>query len=141
MGTQDPKALLRRLLEEPAETAWLEFKQNNADPELIGRCVAACANAAILAEKDRAYIIFGIENGTKARLGTTVRLRDLRKGGENLENWLARMVEPRLVLEFLDFDDQGRDFAIIVVTPTCQPASKTDHLPAPNIDQGVGLFG
>jgi hypothetical protein len=23
----------------------------------------------------------------------------------------------------------------------CQPASKTDHLPAPNIDQGSGLFG
>jgi predicted HTH transcriptional regulator len=106
------------LLEEPAEMAWLEFKQNNADPELIGRCVAACANAAILAEKDRAYIIFGIENGTKARLGTSVRLRDLRKGGENLENWLARMVEPRLVLEFLDFDDQGRDFSIIAVAPT-----------------------
>jgi len=118
LGTQDPKALLRRLLEEPAETAWLEFKQNNADPELIGRCVAACANAAILAEKDRAYIIFGIENGTKARLGTSVRLRDLRKGGENLENWLARMVEPRLVLEFLDFEDQGRTFSIIAVSPT-----------------------
>jgi ATP-dependent DNA helicase RecG len=118
LGTQDPKALLKRLLEEPAETPWLEFKQNNADPELIGRCVAACANAAILAEKDRAYIVFGVENVTKARAGTSVCLRDLRKGGENLENWLARMVEPHLVLEFLDFEDQGKNFAIIVVAPS-----------------------
>ena len=118
MATQDPKALLTRLLAEPAETPWLEFKQNNADPDLIGRCVAACANAAILAEKDRAFLIFGIENGTKARVGTVIRLRDLRKGGENLENWLARMVEPHLVLEFLDFEDQGKSFAIIVVEPS-----------------------
>jgi len=118
LATQDPKALLTRLLAEPAETPWLEFKQNNADPDLIGRCVAACANAAILAEKDRAFLIFGIENGTKARVGTVIRLRDLRKGGENLENWLARMVEPHLVLEFLDFEDQGKSFAIIVVEPS-----------------------
>ena len=29
-----------------------------------------------------------------------------------------------------------------ILTPQgCQPASKTDQLPAPNFDQGVGLFG
>jgi ATP-dependent DNA helicase RecG len=116
--TQDPVAMLSRLLQEPTETPWLEFKQNNADPELIGRCVAACANAAMLAEKDRAYIVFGVQDGTKARVGTTVRLHSLKKGGENLENWLARMIEPHLVLELLDFSDQGKDFSILVVTPS-----------------------
>jgi hypothetical protein len=62
MPVADPKALLRWLLREPAETAWLEWKHNNCDPDEIGRCLSACANAAILAERDRAYIVYGIEN-------------------------------------------------------------------------------
>ncbi len=118
MSILDSRALLRRLLLEPAETPWLEFKQNNADPELLGRCVAACSNAAMMAEKDRAYIVFGIENVTKRRLGTTVQLGAQRKGGENLHNWLTRMLEPRIMIEFLDFDEEDGHFAIIAVTPS-----------------------
>lgn len=56
---------------------------------MLGRCVVACSNAAMMAEKDRAYIVFGIENATKRRLGTTVQLSAQRKGGENLHNWLT----------------------------------------------------
>jgi len=36
MATNDLKALLQRLLKEPAETGWLEFKHNNCNPEEIG---------------------------------------------------------------------------------------------------------
>jgi hypothetical protein len=57
MPTNNPSALLRRLLEEPAETPWLEFKENNSDPHLIAKTISACANAAMLAERDRAFII------------------------------------------------------------------------------------
>ena len=46
----------------------------------------------------------------------------------------------------VDLLERKPDTFIVIVVPTtalldCQPASKTDHLPAPNIDQGVGLFG
>ncbi len=118
MVTQSPQALLKRLLQEPSERTWLEFKQNNEDPDEIGKCVAACANAAMLAEKERAYIVFGIENGTKRRVGTGVRLGEKKKGGENFENWLTRLLEPRIVLELLDFEDDGLHFAILTITPT-----------------------
>lgn len=118
MATNDPRALLKRLLQESAERPWLEFKHNNDDPDAIGRCIAACANAAMLAEKERAYLVFGIENGTKKRLGTSVRLHAKKKGGENLENWLNRMLEPRIVLEFLEFEDDGLQFAIVTIAPS-----------------------
>ncbi len=124
MVTNDPKALLRRLLEEPSETGWLEFKHNNNDPDEIARCVSACANAAMLLEKERAFIIFGIENKTKKRLGTAVRLHETKKGNENLANWLSHMITPRLMMEFLDFEDDGKQFAILSVEPTYnQPVS------------------
>lgn len=118
MATNDPKALLRRLLREPAETTWLEFKQNNSDPEMIGKTLSACANAAILLERDRAFIVYGVENKTKKKVGTTVRLADVRKGNENLMNWLSRMLTPRLMIEPLDFEEDGKAFAILSVEPT-----------------------
>ena len=118
MATSDPKALLRRLLREPRECAWLEFKHNNCDPELIGRTVSACANAAMLSDRDRAFLVWGIENKTKRKLGTAVEINSLRKGSENVTNWLSRMIEPRLMMEFLDFDDDNKKFAIIAIEPT-----------------------
>lgn len=118
MATNDPKALLRRLLKEPTECEWLEFKHNNCDPDEIGRCVSACANASMLKGKDRAFIVWGIKDRTKQRLGTTVRLYDLKKGNEKFINWLIRMLDPRIMLEFIDFEDNGKLFSILTIDVT-----------------------
>ncbi len=118
MPIKNTHALLARLIAERAESAWLEFKQNNSDPEMIGRCVSACANGAILAGKERAFIVFGIENGSKKKVGTAVRLTEMTKGGENFQNWLTRMLEPRLMIEFLDFEEDGLRFSIITIEPS-----------------------
>src|SRR5947207_4960673 len=99
MAVKDPLALLTRLLAEPNESPWLEFKQNRCDPEEIGQCVSACSNAAILHDKDRAFVVFGIENGTKRKVGTSVRLNSVKKGNENLLNWLSRMLTPAVMIE------------------------------------------
>lgn len=40
------------------------------------------------------------------------------KGAENLKNWLSRLIEPRLMMEFLDFDEEAKHFSILVVEPT-----------------------
>jgi hypothetical protein len=61
MATSDPKALLDRLLKEKTEVEWLEFKHNNCHPEVIGQTISACANAAMLADRDKAFIVWGIE--------------------------------------------------------------------------------
>lgn len=110
--------MLQRLLVERTENAWLEFKQSNGDPEMIGRCVSACANGAMLASKERAFIVFGVENGTRKKAGTKIRLTEMNKGGENFQNWLTRMVEPTLLLELLDFEEDGLQFSIITIEPS-----------------------
>lgn len=118
MATKDPGALLDRLLLEPTEVEWLEFKHNNSNPEKVGKIISACANAAMLKERDRAFIVWGIENNTKRRLGTTVYLNTLKVGAENFQNWICRMINPKLMMEFLDFEVDGLHFAIISIEPS-----------------------
>ena len=48
---------LRRL---PSETEWVEFKENNADPRMIGENIAALANGAVLHGREKAYMLWGI---------------------------------------------------------------------------------
>ena len=38
------------------ETAWVEFKHNNYNPEMIGSDISALANGAALHEKNQAYM-------------------------------------------------------------------------------------
>lgn len=118
MATTNPLALLKRLLQEPREREWLEFKVANADPDLIGRTLCACANAAMLSDQDRGYLVWGIENKTKKRVGTTIRLQAVTKGAEPLYNWLSHLIEPRLMMEVLDFEDGGKLFSILAIEPT-----------------------
>jgi ATP-dependent DNA helicase RecG len=60
MPIHNPCALLDRLIKEPNESTWLEFKVNNEDPREIGEYVSALANAAMLAGRDRAFLVYGI---------------------------------------------------------------------------------
>ncbi|MCJ2138383.1 putative DNA binding domain-containing protein [Methylobacterium sp. J-026] len=114
----DPQALLRRLVKEPSESAWVEFKENNDDPDMIGSWVSACANAAILAGKERGFLVFGVKEKPRRLVGTKVNLANMKKGGENFTNWLTRLIEPRLMMEFLDFKIGPLKYAIIAVEPT-----------------------
>jgi len=137
MPTSDPKDLLERLLRESNECEWIEFKANNGDPDMIGRTIAACANAAILKERDRAYIVWGIENKTKKLLGTSIRLSDVKKGAQNIENWLSQVLDPKLMIELLDFEVGGKPFSILVAEPTYDRPVKFDGLEYIRIGENV----
>ena len=60
MSTLDPLALLERLRSEPHEAEWIEFKVSQDDPEVIGPTISALANGAMLADRDRAFLVFGV---------------------------------------------------------------------------------
>src|ERR1700676_1933675 len=142
MPINDPGALLRRLLQEVGENPWLEFKQNNKDPDLIAKTLCACANGAMLADKDRAYIVWGIEDKSLKKIGTTVRLATLTKGGESIENWLNRIIEPRLMMEFHDFlDEDGKRYALICIEPTYDKPVKYAGTAYIRIGQNVKRLG
>lgn len=67
---QELTALLDRLRAEPRESEWLEFKANHFESHLLGEYVSALANSACLLGRPRAYLVFGIEDGAHAVIGT-----------------------------------------------------------------------
>lgn len=117
MAVQNHAALLVRLAQE-GECQWLELKNSNDDPNRIGRYVSALANAAMLHERDRAFLVFGVDDKTRELVGTSVKLKTKKVGGEIFENWLNRMIEPRLMLELSDFEYNSKNYSIIIIEPT-----------------------
>lgn len=103
---------LRRL---PAETEWVEFKHNNSNPEEIGEYICAISNGAALHGRLMGYVVWGIEDGTRAVVGTTFRPKTVRKGNEELENWLLRLLEPRIDFSIHEFDVDGAPIVLFAV--------------------------
>jgi len=120
MKIADPKALLSTLCAQARETEWLEFKQDYFEADEAGRYVSALANSAMLKDQPHGYLVYGVENAAHRKIGTKVRLKSEKVGNEVLEHWLTRSLDPRINLEFVAFEDDGRHFEIIAIDPAYQ---------------------
>ena len=107
--------LISELRKQPAETPWLEFKQNNAHPEDIGEYISALANMAALAGKANGYAVWGIEDGTHRVVGTAFRPSAEKKGNEDLLNWLVRLLTPRVHFQFHELEYEGHPVVLLEV--------------------------
>lgn len=107
--------LVRELCKLPAETSWLEFKRNNADPQEVGEYLAALSNAAALDGKSNAYLVWGVEDKTHEIVGTTFEPQRAKKGNEELESWLLRLLSPRLHFRFHTFEVDGKSLVLLEI--------------------------
>lgn len=92
--------LIETLRAEEAETEWLEFKANYVSGQSLGEYISALSNGAALCGRPYGYLVFGIEDGTHEVTGTKFDYRKEKQDNENLENWLNRLVEPRIEFSF-----------------------------------------
>lgn len=102
-GQRSPEyleGLLRELCALPRETEWLEFKESHAEPKAIGEYLSALANSAALAGKAVAYMVWGVRDRDHAVVGTTFEPQAVRQGNEELENWLLRLLDPKIDFHF-----------------------------------------
>lgn len=95
-------SLVKELLKQPKESEWIEFKHNNKDPQIIGEYISALSNSAALHRKTNAYVIWGIDDSSKEISGTTFKPSQTKRGGEALENWLLRLLEPKIDFNFYE---------------------------------------
>lgn len=118
MNAADLSALLDRLRAEPRESEWLEFKANRFDAQAIGEYLSALANSACLLGKPRGYLVFGIEDGTHAVVGTSFDPQvETGQGNQLLPLWLAVLLSPKLGFEIHTCQYQGRRVVVFEVHP------------------------
>lgn len=92
--------LITELRKLPAETMWVEFKRNNDNPEEIGEYISALSNSAALCGKTHGYVLWGVADETHEIVGTSFRPETAKKGNEDLESWLLRLLSPRIPFRF-----------------------------------------
>lgn len=121
-------ALLKNLSTLPRETEWLEFKLNNAEPEMIGERISAIANSAVLFSRKRGYVIWGVTDDNHDLVGTSFNPDTCRFGNEPLENWLHVHLFPKVDFRFCKFTDAGRNFVILdIPAARGEPLRFNDH--------------
>jgi ATP-dependent DNA helicase RecG len=113
---RNPPELLASLLDHK-EAEWLEFKRNNADPTEIGANISAVSNAARLHDKDEAYIVWGIDDASRQVVGTSFSPTETKIGRQELENWLAAQLEPRIDFRIAEFEHDGKPVVVFAIQP------------------------
>lgn len=101
---------LARLLSLPREQCTVEFKSNLADEVEIGQYLSALANVAALDGHERAWLVWGVADGSHAVTGTRFDPMGFKVGGNQaLVMWLQKMTQPRADLQFHELaHPQGR---------------------------------
>ncbi len=108
----DQQALLdtlERLRSLPREAATVEFKSNLDKADEIGQYISALANSAVLEGHDRAWLLWGVEDGTHEVKGSQFDPFARKEGNQALIMWLQQMTLPRADFTFHGCDHpQGK---------------------------------
>jgi ATP-dependent DNA helicase RecG len=101
------------------ESEWIEFKHNNSNPDEIGQTMSAVSNAARLHQREVAYMVWGIENETRKVVGTSFKPRRAKVKSQELENWIATQLEPKIDFKIHELEYEGKPIVVFSIQP-CQ---------------------
>jgi ATP-dependent DNA helicase RecG len=101
------------------ESEWIEFKHNNCNPNEIGETISAVSNAARLHQREIAYMVWGIENETRKVIGTNFKPRRAKVKNQELENWIATQLEPKIDFKIHELEYEGKPLVVFSIQP-CQ---------------------
>lgn len=121
-GFDKMHTLIEELLAQSHECEWLEFKENNFDKQEIGEYISALANSAALLGKQKAYMVWGIQDGTHKVIGTSFKPHNEKIGAQALEMWLTVRLHPRVDFTFQELVFEGKPVVVLAISPiTHQP--------------------
>lgn len=108
-------SLMRELCKLPHETEWVEFKENDAEPQQVGEYLSALSNAAALAGKAFAYLVWGVSDDDHTVVGTSFSPAAAKIGNEELENWLLRSLAPKIHFRFFSVTVDGLPVVLLEI--------------------------
>lgn len=99
----------------PRECEWIEIKCNNKEPHLIGEYISALSNGAAYMGQSRGYLAYGIDDSSHAIVGTDFRPQREKIGNEELENWIAIHLSPRIDFSINEITIEGKHIVLFVI--------------------------
>lgn len=115
MDEKELKAIVKDIQASPTECEWVEIKHNNEDPQSIGEYVSALANGAAYMGQSRGYMAWGLDNDTHQIIGTKFNPKTKKMGNEELENWIAHGLSPRIDFSFQEVSFPEGKVVILLV--------------------------
>ena len=115
MREEDAILLLQNLIALQGESEWGEFKENNRDPDLIGKEVSALSNMASLLHRDYGYLIYGVKDSTHELVGTEFDAQHAHKGNTDFKLSLEAVLSPRIDVDITTFSFQSKTFSLFVI--------------------------
>jgi ATP-dependent DNA helicase RecG len=111
--------LIDRLRNQRHENAVVEFKSNWDKPEDIGQYISALANTAVLDGKDRAWMIWGIEDQTHVVRSTRFDPSAAKgEGNQPLVMWLTQKTSPRADFSFHEVEHPEGRVVVLEIHPS-----------------------
>ncbi len=118
MTQNELSVLLDQLRQSKGEGSTVEFKSNLRDARAIGEYLSALANSAALADHQRAWIVWGVEDGTHSVKGTNFDpFNEKAEGNQSLVMWLQHKTVPRADFEFHDLQYQENRIILLEIHP------------------------
>ena len=97
------------------ESELLEFKSNKIEPEKLGKYISALANSSAMLNKQFSYLIWGISDEKKI-IGTNFfPYEEKINGGEPLISWLERNLDPRISIQFQEFEVESLKVVALII--------------------------
>ncbi|MDD3474112.1 MAG: ATP-binding protein [Syntrophaceae bacterium] len=109
------------------ENEWIEFKHNRHDENEIGQYISALSNSALLNGKDKAYMVWGVDDKTHEVLGTGFSPMRKKIGNEELENWLLQRLSPKINFHFHEFQAGDNTVVILEISAASQHPTSFNH--------------
>jgi predicted HTH transcriptional regulator len=96
MNDKEFRTIIADIQASPRECEWVEFKENNSNPEEIGEYVSALANGASYMGQSKGYLVFGMNDKNHIIVGTTYKPKTEKVNNQEIENWIATQLSPRI---------------------------------------------
>jgi len=120
--------LLREFLKLPAETEWLEFKENYHDPEGIGKYISGISNSACMERRQYGYMVFGVHDKTHELTGTTLDPdKPLSSNNCQPRIWLRNKLSPEIGFEFYPFFVDGKRIVLLEIEAAYRQPVAFEH--------------
>lgn len=100
MDEKELKSIVSDIQASSTECEWVEVKHNNHDPQSIGEYVSALSNGAAYMGQSRGFMAWGIEDSTHRIIGTSFNPKTEKVGNQEIENWIATQLNPRIDFSF-----------------------------------------